>query len=140
MTIEYLKKADLTSSSNADDVSQTVKDILNKIEAGGDEVALAYAKQFDKYQGNIELTAAETDAATALVPTKLQQDIQFAYNNVKRFAEAQKTTLQDVECEVVPGLIAGQKTIPVRTAGCYIPGGRYSHICLLYTSPSPRDS
>ena len=53
MTIEYLKKADLTSSSNADDVSQTVKDILNKIEAGGDEVALAYAKQFDKYQGNI---------------------------------------------------------------------------------------
>ena len=128
MTIEYLKKADLTSSSNADDVSQTVKDILNKIEAGGDEVALAYAKQFDKYQGNIELTAAETDAATALVPTKLQQDIQFAYNNVKRFAEAQKTTLQDVECEVVPGLIAGQKTIPVRTAGCYIPGGRYSHI------------
>ena len=128
MTIEYLKKADLTSSSNADDVSQTVKDILNKIEAGGDEVALAYAKQFDKYQGNIELTAAEIDAATALVPTKLQQDIQFAYNNVKRFAEAQKTTLQDVECEVVPGLIAGQKTIPVRTAGCYIPGGRYSHI------------
>ena len=77
MTIEYLKKADLTSSSNADDVSQTVKDILNKIEAGGDEVALAYAKQFDKYQGNIELTAAEIDAATALVPMKLQQDIQF---------------------------------------------------------------
>ncbi len=128
MTIEYLKKADLTSASNADDVSQTVKEILNKIETGGDEVALAYAKQFDKYEGNIELTAAEIDAATALVPAKLQQDIQFAYNNVKRFAEAQKTTLQDVECEIVPGLIAGQKTIPVRTAGCYIPGGRYSHI------------
>ena len=128
MTIEYLKKADLTSASNAEDVSQTVKEILNKIETGGDEVALAYAKQFDKYEGNIELTAAEIDAATALVPAKLQQDIQFAYNNVKRFAEAQKTTLQDVECEVVPGLIAGQKTIPVRTAGCYIPGGRYSHI------------
>ena len=128
MTIEYLKKADLTSASNAEDVSQTVKEILNKIETGGDEVALAYAKQFDKYEGNIELTAAEIDAATALVPAKLQQDIQFAYNNVKRFAEAQKTTLQDVECEVVPGLIAGQKTIPVRTAGCYIPGGRYSPI------------
>ena len=111
MTIEYLKKADLTSASNADDVSQTVKEILNKIETGGDEVALAYAKQFDKYEGNIELTAAEIDAATALVPAKLQQDIQFAHNNVKRFAEAQKTTLQDVECEV----------------------------CLLYTSPSPRD-
>ena len=128
MTIEYLKKADLTSVSDSDDVSDTVQEILNKIEAGGDEAALAYAKQFDKYEGNIELTAAEIDAATALVPAKLRQDIQFAHDNVKRFAEAQKTTLQDVECEVVPGLIAGQKTIPVRTAGCYIPGGRYSHI------------
>lgn len=128
MTIEYLKKADLTSISHADDVSETVKEILNKIEAGGDEAALAYAKQFDKYEGNIELTTAEIDAAAASVPIKLQEDIKFAHANVKRFAEAQKTTLQDVECEVVPGLIAGQKTIPVRTAGCYIPGGRYSHI------------
>jgi sulfopropanediol 3-dehydrogenase len=128
VTIEYLKKANLTSSSNADDVSDTVQEILNKIEAGGDEAALAYASQFDKYDGNIELTDAEIAAATAAVPTKLQEDIRFAHANVKRFAEAQKTTLQDVECEVVPGLIAGQKTIPVRTAGCYIPGGRYSHI------------
>jgi sulfopropanediol 3-dehydrogenase len=58
----------------------------------------------------------------------VKKDIIFAHDNVKRFAEAQLSTMQDVELEVVPGLIAGQKSIPVNTAGCYIPGGRYSHI------------
>jgi len=128
VTIEYLKKADLTSASNAEDVSGTVQDILNKIETGGDEAVLTYAKKFDQYAGNIELTAAEIAAAKDAVPKKLQEDIKFAHANVKRFAEAQKTTMKDVECEVVPGLVAGQKIIPVGTAGCYIPGGRYAHI------------
>ena len=36
--------------------------------------------------------------------------------------------MQDVELEVMPGSIAGQKSIPVNTAGWYMPGGRYSHI------------
>jgi sulfopropanediol 3-dehydrogenase len=128
MTREYLKKATLTSQSNASDVTEIVQGILNDIEAGGDQAALDYAAKFDKYEGSIILSQEEIDAAIALVPEKLKQDIQFAHANVKKFAEAQKTTLQDVEIEVVPGLIAGQKSIPVNAAGCYIPGGRYSHI------------
>ena len=128
MALQYLKKATLTSSTDVADVSHTVKEILDAIEAGGDSVAKEYAAKFDNYDGSIILSAEEIDAACALVPEKLKQDIQFAHANVKRFAEAQKTTLQDIEVEVVPGLIAGQKTIPCNTAGCYIPGGRYSHI------------
>src|SRR5210317_2183599 len=128
MTREYLKKATLTSQSNASDVTEIVQGILNDIERGGDQAALDYAAKFDKYEGSIILSQEEIDAAIALVPEKLKQDIQFAHANVKKFAEAQKTTLQDVEIEVVPGLIAGQKSIPVNAAGCYIPGGRYSHI------------
>src|SRR5210317_1290340 len=128
MTREYLKKATLTSQSNASDVTEIVQGILNDIEQGGDQAALGYAAKFDKYEGSIILSQEEIDAAIALVPEKLKQDIQFAHANVKKFAEAQKTTLQDVEIEVVPGLIAGQKSIPVNAAGCYIPGGRYSHI------------
>jgi len=62
------------------------------------------------------------------VPEKLKQDIQFAHDNVKRFAQAQKSTLVDVELDVQPGLTVGQKAIPVHAAGCYIPGGRYSHV------------
>jgi len=128
MARKYLKKAELTSASGSEDVRDTVQAILDDIENRGDEGAMEYAAKFDKYDGNIKLTAAEIEAASALVPEKLKKDIQFAHDNVRRFAEAQMATMQDIETEVVPGLIAGQKSIPVRTAGCYIPGGRYSHI------------
>ena len=128
MTIEYLKKADLTSMSGASDVSATVQEILSSIEAGGDAAALEYAAKFDRYDGNVILTKAEIEAACALVPEKLKADIQFSHDNVRRFAEAQKSTVADVEYEVVPGVTAGQKAIPVDAAGCYVPGGRYSHI------------
>ena len=128
MSITYLKKATLTSTTDSADVQKTVQDILNDIEAGGDAKALEYAAKFDHYHGNILLTRDEIEAAKALVPEKIKQDIAFAHDNVRRFAEAQRTTLTDVEIEIVPGLVTGQKIIPVDAAGCYIPGGRYSHI------------
>lgn len=128
MAREYLKKAVLTSSSDASDVHDTVKRILDEIEAGGDAAARAYASKFDKYDGNIVLTADEIAAAAVAVPKKLKEDIHFAHDNVRRFAIAQKATVGDVEVEIVPGLFAGQKAIPVNAAGCYVPGGRYSHI------------
>ena len=128
MPREYLKKAPLTSSSDAQDVRDTVQGILNDIEAGGDEKALEYAARFDKYDGNVVLTREEIDAASKMVPEKLKSDIRFAHDNVRRFAEAQKETLRDIEVEIVPGLVAGQKSIPCNAAGCYVPGGRYSHI------------
>ena len=128
MTIKYLKKASLHSRSDDTKTKQIVSDILNDIEAGGDEKALEYAAKFDKYDGEIILSKEAIEAATAIVPEKMKQDIQFAHSNVERFAKAQKSTVANFETEVVPGLIAGQKAIPVNAAGCYIPGGRYSHI------------
>ena len=128
MTREYLKKATLTAKSDASETHEIVKNILAEIEEGGDAKALEYAAKFDRYEGNVMLTPEEIEAACALVPEKLKKDIQFAHKNVKRFAEAQKGTVSDVEVEIVPGLIAGQKAIPVDAAGCYVPGGRYSHI------------
>ncbi|WP_282096090.1 histidinol dehydrogenase [Epibacterium ulvae] len=128
MARTYLKKATLTSTSHASDVHDTVVKILEDIESGGDQAALDYAAKFDKYTGPVLLSEADIKAACAKVPEKLKADIRFAHDNVKRFAQAQKATLQDVEYEVVPGFIAGQKAIPVDAAGCYVPGGRYSHI------------
>ena len=124
----YLKKASFTAHTDASNVHQIVQNILSEIEEGGDQKALEYAAKFDKYEGNILLDQKEIKKAATLVPEKVKKDIIFAHDNVKRFAEAQLSTMQDVELEVVPGLIAGQKSIPVNTAGCYIPGGRYSHI------------
>ena len=128
MTIKYLKKAPLHSRSDDTKTQQIVRDILNDIEAGGDEKALEYAANFDRYDGEIILSKEAIKAATAIVPEKMKQDIQFAHSNVERFAKAQKSTVANFETEIVPGLIAGQKAIPVNAAGCYIPGGRYSHI------------
>ena len=128
MAREYLKKATLTAQSGASDVHDIVQDILTNIEAGSDAAAIDYAQKFDKYDGNIILTDEEIQSACDRVPENLKQDIQFAHDNVKRFAEAQKATVSDIEFEITPGLIAGQKAIPVDAAGCYVPGGRYSHI------------
>ncbi len=128
MTREYLKKASLTSTSDATDVHELVQGILDNIESGRDAKALEYAAKFDRYEGNVILSKEEIEAACALVPEKLKADIRFAHENVKKFAEAQKQTVTDFELEVVPGLVAGQKAIPVDAAGCYIPGGRYSHV------------
>jgi sulfopropanediol 3-dehydrogenase len=128
MTVEYLKKAPLHSRSDATETREIVRNILDDIEAGGDAKALEYAAKFDNYDGEIILTDEAIAAASELVPEKMKRDIEFAHANVKKFAEAQKSTVSDFETEVVPGLIAGQKSIPVNAAGCYIPGGRYSHI------------
>ncbi|MEM9426156.1 MAG: histidinol dehydrogenase [Pseudomonadota bacterium] len=125
---EYLKKATLTSASDASDVHATVKGILADIEARGDAAALEYAAKFDGYEGNVILTETDIAAAIAAVPDQLKDDIKFAADNVRRFAEAQRATLIDTELEVVPGLIAGQRTIPCHAAGAYVPGGRYSHV------------
>lgn len=128
MSRVYLKKAQLTPKSNASEVHETVKNILADIESGGDAKAKEYASKFDQYQGNIILTDDEIQAASDLVPEKLKNDIKFAHDNVKRFAERQKETLKNTEIEIHPGFVTGQKVIPVDAAGCYVPGGRYSHI------------
>ena len=128
MSRVYLKKAQLTPKSDASEVHETVKNILADIESGGDATAKEYASKFDQYQGNIVLTDDEINAASDLVPEKLKNDIKFAHDNVKRFAERQKETLKNTEIEIHPGFVTGQKVIPVDAAGCYVPGGRYSHI------------
>ena len=125
---EYLKRAARTATDDSGDVRATVQQILDEIEAGGEDKAREYAAKFDRYEGNIVLTPDEIAAAAEAVPQKLKDDIQFAHDNVRRFAEAQKATIVDMEMEVQPGLMAGQKAIPVQAAGCYAPGGRYAHI------------
>jgi sulfopropanediol 3-dehydrogenase len=128
MPIEYLKKVTPPPASAAVNTSEIVKRILEEIETGGEEVALQYAKQFDRYEGNIVLTDEEIRAACDAVPDQIKQDIAFAHKNVKLFAEKQRENIHDFEFEPSPGFVTGQKCIPLDCCGCYVPGGRYSHI------------
>lgn len=124
----YLKKAVRTAETGQDDVHDLVAKMLADIAAGGEDVARKYARDLDRWAGEIIVTPEGRAAAAALVPEKVKADIQFAHNNIRRFAEAQRATVTDCQIEILPGLIAGQKQIPVAAAGCYVPGGRYSHI------------
>jgi sulfopropanediol 3-dehydrogenase len=102
--------------------------MLAEIEAGGEDKAREYARTLDRWDGDIVLTEKQIFAAADGLSQQVKYDIEFAYQRVRRFAEKQRETLIDFEVEIAPGLFAGQKQIPMRAAGCYIPGGRYAHI------------
>lgn len=128
MTVTYLKRAAPRPKAENTGIRDTVEEMLTTIEDGGEAAVRAYAQQFDGWTGDIVLSDALRRAACDRVPEALKADIQFAHANIRRFAEAQKATLLECEVEVLPGLFAGQRQIPVSSAGCYVPGGRYSHI------------
>jgi sulfopropanediol 3-dehydrogenase len=128
MTIEYLKKAEKSAATGEDDTRNIVSQMLAEIETGGEDKAIEYAVKLDNYSGNIVVTDAEIEAASAKISQQVKDDIQFSYDRVRGFAEKQREALVDFEVELSPGLFAGQKQIPVQTAGCYIPGGRYAHV------------
>ncbi len=128
MTIEYLKKAEKTAATGEDDTRKIVADMLGAIEVGGEAKAREYAEKLDGWTKDIVLSRDEIDAAIALVPEQTKLDIQFSHKRVKSFAEAQLASMGEFETELSPGLFAGQRLVPVNTAGCYVPGGRYAHI------------
>ena len=128
MVITYLKQVETRPAVEGKDIRGVVAQMLAKIEEGGEAAVRYYARDLDGWTGDIAVSAQERAAACARVPQDLKDDIRFAHANIRRFAEAQKATMADCEIEIMPGLIAGQKQIPVSSAGCYVPGGRYSHI------------
>lgn len=128
MSIEVVKKASKTPATGEDDTAQIVRTMLQEIEEGGEAKAREYAQKLDGWEKDIVLSREEIEAAIALVPEQARHDIQFSHARVKGFAEAQLASMSEFETELSPGLFAGQRLIPVNTAGCYVPGGRYAHI------------
>lgn len=126
--MEYLKKAPQTAQTAAANVGDIVQEILTNIENGGEKIAREYAQKFDKYEGDIQLSNDDIEAHKALIPQRLKDDIRFASDNIRRFAQAQKDSIKDFHTEIHPNFIAGQKSIPCEAVGCYVPGGRYAHI------------
>ena len=128
MAITYLKKAEKTPQTGTEETRKIVTDMLAKIEAGGEDVALAYGRELDGYEGPAIVSQETIAEAASKVSQQLKDDIQFAYDRVTKFAHAQKDSITEFETELSPGLWAGQKLIPIETAGCYVPGGRYAHV------------
>lgn len=128
MSIDIVKNATKTPATGEDDTAEVVREMLKAIELGGEAKAREYAMKLDGWESDIVLGRSEIEAAVASVPDQTKQDIQFSHQRVKAFAEAQLASMTEFEVELSPGLVAGQRLLPVTTAGCYVPGGRYAHI------------
>lgn len=125
---EFIKRAAAHSVAIDRSLSETVSKLLAGLETGREETALQMSRELDRWEGSVEVSDEAIEAACARVPQQLKDDIGWAQENIARFALAQRDSIRETEVELRPGLIAGQKLIPVQAAGCYVPGGRYSHI------------
>jgi len=137
MTITYLKrgKSEADRKGDASKVRETVEATLADIEARGDAAVRDLSAKFDNYTPpSFRLSASEIEALVQKVTTREMEDIRFAQAQVRRFAEAQRASMTDVEVETVPGVILGHKNIPVQSVGCYVPGGKFPMVASAHMS------
>ena len=127
--MEFLKKATRSAEADSGEIRNTVEDMLRSIQAGGEARVKELAKQFDGWEGEFVLSEEKKQRLIASVPESVKRDIQFAHKQVFTFAKAQRDSLHDFVTEITPGVLLGQRIIPVKVAGCYVPGGRFAHAC-----------
>jgi sulfopropanediol 3-dehydrogenase len=134
MTITYLKRATKTPDTESASARAVAEEMLGVIAKGGEQAVRDYALKLDKWSGEIIVARDEIERRTRDLPAHLKADIDYATDRVRRFAEAQRASIRDFEIELSPGVIAGQKLVPINVAGCYVPTGRYAHIASAYMS------
>ncbi|MCB8881123.1 histidinol dehydrogenase [Acidisoma cellulosilytica] len=116
-------------------VRQTVEGILDDVARNGDTAVRDLSLRFDKWdRPSFRLTQAEIDALIATLPAQVIEDIAFAQAQIRRFAQAQRATMLDLEVETLPGVRLGHRHIPVASVGCYVPGGRYPMVASAHMS------
>lgn len=116
-------------------VRETVAGILDEIRQRGEVAVRELSRRFDNWDPpSFRLTAQQIAGVVAQVPQQTIDDLTFAQAQIRRFAQAQRAALQDVEVETLPGVILGHKNIPVNSVGCYVPGGRYPMVASAHMS------
>ncbi len=134
---EWLKRGKPEAERAADDarVRATVEDVLKDIETRGDAAVRDLSVKFDKYDPpSFRLSPSEIEAAMGRVSARDMEDIRFAQTQIRRFAEAQRASMTDIEVETLPGVILGHRNIPVQSVGCYVPGGKFPMVASAHMS------
>ena len=137
MTIEYLKKGKHAADRAVDDakVSKIVEDTLQAIAAKGDEALREFSIKFDNYNPtSFKLSSAEIENLIKQVSKRDMEDIKFAQSQIRKFAQAQRDSMLDIEIETMPGVILGHKNIPVQSVGCYVPAGKFPMVASAHMS------
>ncbi|MDE3080571.1 MAG: histidinol dehydrogenase [Paracoccaceae bacterium] len=133
----YLKTAKPEGERAEDDakVRATVEATLADIAARGDAAVRDLSAKFDRYDPPaFRLTPSEIEAAMSRVSDRDMADIRFAQTQIRRFAEAQRASMTDIEVETLPGVILGHRNIPVQSVGCYVPGGKFPMVASAHMS------
>jgi len=137
MAVKYLKTGKPDSERATDDhqVRSVVEAALKDIETRGDVAVREMAEKFDNYSpDSYRLSQDQIDALISKVSAQELEDIRFAQEQVKNFAQAQRDSMQDIELETMPGVVLGHKHIPVQSVGCYIPGGKFPMVASAHMS------
>ncbi|MEM6371726.1 MAG: histidinol dehydrogenase [Pseudomonadota bacterium] len=137
MTIEYLKTGKPETEREEDDAKTraSVEATLADIAKRGDAAVRELSEKFDGYSpAAFRLSAEEIDALIAQLTPRELEDIRFAQEQVRNFAQAQRESMLDIEVETMPGVILGHKNIPVQSVGCYVPGGKFPMVASAHMS------
>lgn len=130
----FLKRSEIDIAS----VSLSVQEIIDKVRQEGDTALDHYNHLFDKTpKGNpLRVTEKEIEEAVRQLDPKVKEALDYSINNVRRFHEAQKP--EDMKMvEIRPGILAGEKSSPIESAGIYVPRGRGSFPSMLYMLAVP---
>ncbi|WP_299732484.1 histidinol dehydrogenase [uncultured Tateyamaria sp.] len=137
MTIEHLKRGKPEAERAEDDAKTRaiVEATLADIAARGDVAVRELSEKFDNYSpASFRLTLPEIEALMAELTPREMEDIKFAQQQVRDFAQAQRDSMLDIEVETMPGVILGHKNIPVQSVGCYVPGGKFPMVASAHMS------
>ena len=137
MAITYLKTGKPEAERQEDDakVRGIVETTLKDIDVRGDAAIRDLSQEFDNYNPpSFRLTQSEIDAAMSKVSQRDMDDIKYAQVQIRRFAEAQRASMTDIEVETQPGIVLGHRNIPVQSVGCYVPGGKFPMVASAHMS------
>ena len=135
--INYLKHGKPAAERASDDakVRATVESVLQQIEQHGDAAVRELSEKFDNYSPeNFRLSETDIEKAMSQVSPRDMQDIKFAQQQIRTFAQAQRNSMTDIEVETLPGVILGHRNIPVQSVGCYVPGGKFPMVASAHMS------
>ncbi len=126
MAKHYLKQAKPVQPADRRALEDRVRAILDDIAANGDDAVRRYAREFDRWTApDFRVTPDQIRRVERALPETFKEDFAWCHARVTDFAKAQRDSIGEFETEVEPGIVLGQKLIPVARAGCYIPGGKY---------------
>ena len=133
----YLKEGISVEAALENDarVRGIVEDMIRSIGERGDAAVREYSERLDNWApDSFRLSAEDIQACYDALDPQVIDDIRFAQQQVRNFARIQRDSMRDVEVETLPGITLGHKHVPMGSAGCYVPGGKYPLVASAHMS------